>query len=173
MSETLTCPVCRNSVASTSSMCFSCHLPIRDVRESQQSVHRRRRTGALLLVLIGSLVLAGAIGWRLSVDAPTGDKDAPDGVIQTGQGVDHAGLEVVRSDGRFDGTIELTNHTTVHANVYVQVHVYDGEQEIGELSGDVSLKPRSTAVVDLQSFDDFRSFDDTVVEVLPIPAAVK
>lgn len=98
--------------------------------------------------------------------------DSPGEGSGESKGIKHSELKVLSAKGSFDGTIELTNRTSIHANVYVTVHVYDGDQEIGKLSGDVSLKPDSSAQVDLDSFDQYDEFTDTVVELMPLPAAV-
>lgn len=81
-------------------------------------------------------------------------------------------LQVVSLEGRFDGTLKLTNSTAVHADALVTVHVYNEDQDVGELSGNISLKPHSIGRVDLESFDHFRDFTDTTVELLPLRAAV-
>jgi hypothetical protein len=46
--------------------------------------------------------------------------------------------------------------------------VYKGQQNVGDLTGDVTLKPNSTSQVDLKSTDKFQTFTDTTVELLPI-----
>ena len=72
MSDVLVCPVCTVSVERTSSMCLSCHLPIRDVLSNQQAA---RRSGAqharrLRRAIFGLLVYA-AIGWWCWLQLPT------------------------------------------------------------------------------------------------------
>ena len=66
MPENLTCPVCQAAVTSNSSMCFSCHLPIRDVRENQPRFRRAPRSRAAerwaALRLGGLLLYAGLVG---------------------------------------------------------------------------------------------------------------
>jgi hypothetical protein len=172
MSGMLTCPVCRSTVSDAASMCLSCHLPIKDVRANQRLARRRLGRRMVEAGVLGILVVAGVIGFRAREDASPSDEPARHGATQGDREVGYSGLEVVRSDDVFDGTVELTNHTDVHADVMVEVHVYDGDQEIGSLLGDVSLKPNSSAVADLTSFDQFAAFTDTVVELIAIPAAV-
>lgn len=116
----------------------------------------------------GTLVFAAQV-----VNArPNGGDDPSTGSPPSDEQVTYREPKVIRVNDRFAGTIELTNHTNVHANILVSVHIYDNEQDIGELHGDVSLKPHSSAQVDLWSSDDYRQFNDTVVELLGLPAAV-
>jgi hypothetical protein len=56
--------------------------------------------------------------------------------------------------------------------MWVTVHVYDGEQDLGEVTGDISLKPNSTATVELDGYDEYRPFTDTVLELGGVPASV-
>ena len=67
LTETLTCPVCTASVAVTSSMCLSCHLPIKDVRANQKLSRRSSKTrhvGSWLWTrIIGLAFYAGAVTW--------------------------------------------------------------------------------------------------------------
>jgi len=58
------------------------------------------------------------------------------------------------------------------AYLIMSVHMYDGEQKIEEATGDVSLKPGSTARIELHRFGEFRLHADTVVEMLGLPAAL-
>ena len=199
MTDTLTCPVCTNAVPGTSSMCLSCHLPIKDVRANQPRFSGALAASALAGPWTLAFVVPGAVvglyfhlfkgrPWRAVLSAtfiagaivlgaqlvgrPFHEVDPPAGESQSEKEVSYDELKVLRVDDRFDGTIELTNHTNVHANMYVTVHIYNDDQDIGELHGDISLKPHSTARVDLQSFDDYSPFNSTVVELLGLPAAV-
>jgi hypothetical protein len=52
----------------------------------------------------------------------------------------------------------------------VTVHAYAGQQNIGDLTGQVTLKPNSTSAVDLMSTDHYEPFTDTTVELLPLSA---
>lgn len=169
MSETLRCPLCKSSVPVTASMCGSCHLPIKDVRANQKPVgwqrFKRLVRRTTLFITLAVIVGLGLVVWTQNRDS------APGGSVES-RGIRHSELSITSDNGAFDGTLELTNPATVHANVYVTVHVYDGEQEIGALSGDVSLKPESSARVELDSSDRYDEFTDTVVEILPLPASV-
>lgn len=85
------------------------------------------------------------------------------------KGVSYADLNV-RDDGHgnFDGTIKVENHEDLHVDVLVTVNLYDGDQEVGDLTGSVTLKPDSASTVDLISNDNFVSYDNSTVELLPI-----
>jgi hypothetical protein len=87
-------------------------------------------------------------------------------------GLSYSELAIRTDDsGHFDGTIRLANHEKLDVDVLVTVNVYDGDQEVGDLTGTVTLKPESSSTVDLISFDEFASYDNTTIELLPIPAS--
>lgn len=88
-------------------------------------------------------------------------------------GITYADL-VIRTDGTgyFDGTIRLTNHEDLHADVLVTVNLYRGDEEVGDLTGSVTLKPNSSSSVDLDSSDNFVGYDNTTIELVPIPASI-
>jgi hypothetical protein len=71
--------------------------------------------------------------------------------------------------GNFDGKITLVNHEHLHVHVMVTINVYDGDQQVGDLTGSVTLKPDSASTVDLLSIDTVASYDNTTVELLPLP----
>lgn len=123
---------------------------------------------ALVVVLVLSLSVL-VIAWR--DHGPEGA--IPGGASRPDREIAYSQLEVVERGGRFHGRIELANNTEVHANVWVQVHMYVRDQEVGQLSGSISLKPHSDAQVELDSSDTFQNFTDAVVEVLPVPANVR
>ncbi|HET6628083.1 MAG TPA: hypothetical protein VFG63_16970 [Nocardioidaceae bacterium] len=71
--EALLCPVCRAPVAATSSMCLSCHLPIKDVAANQ---HRRpsrsaSRRGRRLRRLVSGVLIYVALVWWCWLQLPT------------------------------------------------------------------------------------------------------
>lgn len=67
MPDTLTCPVCTTTVAASSSMCFSCHLPIKDVNANQpQRIRAPKARAASRWVwtrLLGSSLYGAAVAW--------------------------------------------------------------------------------------------------------------
>jgi hypothetical protein len=130
--------------------------------------------GRVWLGLASAIVVAGSIGvlahrFELS---PFEDRPVAQGP-RTNDQITYRSVAVANAGGQYAGTVELTNHTDVHADMIVTVRVYDGEQELGELTGDISLKPHSTAVVDLESSDGFRPFTDTVVDWIGVPVSTQ
>lgn len=89
---------------------------------------------------------------------------------QTAQSdVSYSDVQLQRNEiGWFDGTLKAANHTDRETEVLVQVHVFDGEQSIGELTGKVTLKAGATSRVDLVSADRYAEHTDVSVELLPI-----
>lgn len=90
--------------------------------------------------LISAVLVAGAFGalahqfeWPPFEDSPTAQ--GPQG----NEELTYTSLTVAKAGGHYGGTVELTNHTAVHADMIVTVHVYDGEQELGAVTGDISL----------------------------------
>jgi len=75
LTDVLVCPVCRGSVAPTSSMCLSCHLPIRDVVANQAIRGGRapgiRQRGRRFWRRISGVLLYAAATWWCAVQLPT------------------------------------------------------------------------------------------------------
>ena len=74
MSTALTCPVCSNDVAPTSSMCLSCHLPIKHVKANQPAAVKRPRARAatkwIRVRLLGIALYSGIVAWA-GIQIPT------------------------------------------------------------------------------------------------------
>lgn len=84
-------------------------------------------------------------------------------------GVSYSSVTLHSGDvGWFDGTLRVRNPTAKAMTVLVTVHVYNGEQNVGDLTGDVTLKPNSASQVDLNSVDDYTRFTDVTVDLRPI-----
>ena len=47
----------------------------------------------------------------------------------------------------------------------MNVDLYDGDQHVGEVNGNVTLRPDSTSVVELQGFDDFVAYTESRVHL--------
>ena len=85
-------------------------------------------------------------------------------------GISYSNLAVDSDDrGNFDGTIKLVNHEGLNVKVMVTINVYEGDNQVGDLTGSVTLKPKSASTVDLLSVDEFASYDNTTVELFPLP----
>ena len=130
--------------------------------------------GRVWVGLASAVVVAGAVGalahrFELS---PFEDRPAAQG-SQANDEITYRSLTVANVGGHYGGTVELTNHTDVHADLWITVRVYDGEQELGELDGGISLKPHSTAVADLTGYDRFQPFTDTVVDWTGVPVSTQ
>lgn len=124
-----------------------------------------RRLVRNLLVLLLAFV-AGAV-WA-DRDQLGGAPDLPS--VSSLPGVTHAQLALDEGRlGRFHGTVEVTNKTPARLQVIVRVTARDEGDQVGRLVGEVTLSSGSTAGVELHSVDAFASYDETDVELLPIP----
>jgi hypothetical protein len=61
----LTCPLCGGPVATKSSGCRTCHLPISDIRRHRASTRTRRGgfAGALWTRIVGIVLYVGIVAW--------------------------------------------------------------------------------------------------------------
>ena len=74
-------------------------------------------------------------------------------------------LEVFDDAGNFGGRIAIRNPLDRDAEIFVEVDIYNGEQNVGDLLGSVSLKPDSASRVELQGSEDFVEYTDTRVHL--------
>lgn len=134
----------------------------------------RRFVFAVLLLLLG---FVGGVVWnnsRESSGADAGPAAQPPSLSTqaASKDVSYSNVHLMRDDiGWFDGTVDVRNGTAKPVTVMVTVHAYSGQQNIGDLTGQVTLKPTSTSAVDLKSTDEYASFTDTTVELLPVPTS--
>jgi hypothetical protein len=81
----------------------------------------------------------------------------------------YSDLEIFEAAGSFSGDVTITNPFDRDIWVLVTVDLYDGDQQIGEVTGDVTLKPDSKSRVDLSGFDDFAKYTDLRVHLTGWP----
>ena len=84
---------------------------------------------------------------------------------ETAGGPTYSDLEFFETVGRFAGRVAITNPFDRDIEVFVTVDLYDGDQHVGEVSGNVTLRPDSTSVVELQGFDDVVSYTESRVHL--------
>lgn len=84
----------------------------------------------------------------------------------------YSDLQVFENSERFAGQIAITNPFNRDIEVFVSVALYDDEQNVGEVSGSVTLRPDSTSVVKLQGYDDFVSYTDSRVHLSGWPVSL-
>jgi hypothetical protein len=130
-----------------------------------------RRTLKVLLCL--TLLLSAYVAWAgltdrelaWPVSAVLGDKQV------TGTDADFRDLRLREDPGSaFDGSLTVENPTSQYQDVFVTVDVFDGDQNVGELSGSVTLKPHSASTVDLTSLDRYVRWTDAHVDLLRTPS---
>lgn len=83
----------------------------------------------------------------------------------------YSDLEIFESSAHFAGQVAITNPFDRDIEVFVTVDLYDGEQNVGEVSGNVTLRPDSTSVVELQGFDDYGSYTESRVHLSGWPVS--
>jgi hypothetical protein len=82
----------------------------------------------------------------------------------------YSDLEIFEDpNGHFAGRVTIHNKTTQDHWVMVSVNIYNGEQNVGELLGDVTLKPGTESVLELSGYDDFTEFTDSRVNLTGFP----
>lgn len=88
----------------------------------------------------------------------------------SGSDPDFHDLQVSGESGSpFVGTVTVANPAGDFQDVIVTVDVFDGDQNVGELTGSVTLKPRSESSVELVSMDEYESWSDAHVDLLRLP----
>lgn len=102
----------------------------------------------------------------------TGPDLAAPGVSAQSAEPTYSELELYQSRGAFAGQVRVTNQFNQDIEVFVEVNVYDGDQEVGELHGDVTLKPQSAAQVELYGLDEFASYSEARVSLNGYPVGL-
>lgn len=88
----------------------------------------------------------------------------------TGTDSDFENPDVTRgNDGAFSGSISINNPTASFQDVLVTVDLFDGDQNVGELLGTVTIKPGTASSVDLISTDPYVSWSDAHVDLIRSP----
>lgn len=132
---------------------------------------RLKRTFAFLLVcafVVSSYVAWSGITGREPVPIPEVLGGGSDHITGTDTGFDD--LDVSRGgDDLFDGSISIENPTDGFQDVLVTVDLFDGDQNVGELFGSVTVKPGKASTVDLFSMDPYVSWSDAHVDLIRTP----
>ncbi len=89
----------------------------------------------------------------------------------TGVGPTYSDLKVFEDLDQFAGQVSISNPLARDIEVFVDVSLYDGDQAVGEIRGNVTLKPDSTSVVELDGYDDFVDFTESRVHLSGWPVS--
>jgi hypothetical protein len=134
-------------------------------------IKRLKRTFAVLLLctfLVSAYVAWSGFTGREPVPIPDALGGGPKHV--TGSDSDFGDLHVDRGeDGFFVGTISVENPTNAFQDVIVTVDLFDGDQNVGELIGTVTVKPGTAPSVDLMSVDSHVPWSDAHVDLIRSP----
>lgn len=133
-----------------------------------------RAKKALKAVLVCTLLLTGYVAWSGFTDreliwpVSTVIDNGPE---VTGSDPGYDDLRVRRgSTSWFGGTITVENPTDAYQDVLVTVDLFDDDQNVGDLTGSVTLKPNSESSVALTSVDDYVPWDNAHVDLLRLPS---
>lgn len=131
-------------------------------------IKRLKRTFAVLLVctfVVSAYVAWSGITGREPVPIPDALGGGPKHV--TGTDPDFDDLDVNRGrEGLFAGSISVENPTDTFQDVIVTVDLFDGGQNVGELFGSVTVKPRTASSVELLSVDSHTAWSDAHVDLI-------
>lgn len=131
-------------------------------------IKRLKRILALLLVctfLVSAYVAWSGITGREPVPIPDALGGGPKQV--TGTDPDFGELDVDRGeDGLFAGSISVENSTDGFQDVIVTVDLFDGDQNVGELFGSVTVKPGTASSVELMSIDSHVPWSGAHVDLI-------
>lgn len=123
-------------------------------------------------MVAGLLVCASVVSSYVAWSGFTGREPIPiPSVLGGGPGTvtsNDAGfsdMKVRNGDGAFGGSIVIENGSDSFQDVYVTVDVFDGDQNVGELWGSVTLKPGTSSSVDLMSIDPYVAWSDVHVDL--------
>jgi hypothetical protein len=139
--------------------------------------HMKKLLGFVLVFALG--FVAGIVWYRDSGGAsPTdgGKGGSATATKPTGPAnsdvlarVKFSNVTVAQDDlGKFVGSIKLSNNTSRSMPVLVTVHIYDGPDNVADLSEMTTMKPQTTSTVSLTGVDDYQEFTDTTVDLLPL-----
>ena len=89
----------------------------------------------------------------------------------TGTDSSFGDLKISRGgDGSFVGTISVENPTDTVQDVIVTVDLFDDDQNVGELFGNVTVKPGAASSLDLMSIDSHVPWSDAHVNLMRSPS---
>lgn len=134
-------------------------------------IKRLKRTFTVLLLstlLVSAYVAWSGITGREPVPIPDALGGGPKHV--TGTDANFGDLDVdLGEDGSFVGMISVENPTDTFQDVIVTVDLFDGDQNVGELFGAVTVKPGTASSVELMSVDSHASWSDAHVDLIRSP----
>lgn len=117
--------------------------------------------GAFLVVVFLGLAI-----W-LASDSST-DAREPEGETADGSH-SYSDVRVFEDGGAFAGELSIRNHTNVDSYVIVTVNLFDGDQNVAQMMGDVSLKPDSASSVKVGPTERFEPYTEARVHLTAIP----
>ena len=98
--------------------------------------------------------------------------DPAQAVSSSAEGPTYSDLQIYEDQGYFAGRVSTTNPFAKDIDLYVTVDLYDGDQQVGEVFGHVTLKPNSSSVLELDGLDSYVNFTESRVHVSGWPNPV-
>lgn len=132
-------------------------------------IKRIKRAFAVLLVC--TFVVSSYVAWSgFTGREPVPIPDALGGGganSVTGTDSDFSDLSIKQGEaGEFAGTISIDNPSNTYQDVLVTVDLFDGDQNVGEMFGSVTVKPGTSSSVELMSVNTYVSWSDARVDLL-------
>lgn len=130
-----------------------------------QALEKDLRGSAPCTFLVCAYIAWSGITGREPVPIPEVLGGGPEQV--TGTDSSFGDLVISRGgDGSIVGTISVENPTDAVQDVIVTVDLFDGDQNVGELFGNVTVKPGTASSLDLMSIDSYVSWSDAHVNLM-------
>lgn len=117
--------------------------------------------GTFLIVVMFGLAI-----W-VSLDTTLDDR-APEGETADGSH-SYSDVRILDDGGTFAGRLSIRNHTDLDTYVLVRVNLFDGDQNVAQMMGTVSLKPESESSVDVVGTDTYGPYTEARVHLLAMP----
>lgn len=114
----------------------------------------------LIVVMFG---LAIWLSWGSNLDDRSPEGETADGSHS------YSDVRILDHWGTFAGRLSIRNHTDLDTYVLVRVNIFDGDQNVAQMMGTVSLKPESESSVDVTGADTYGPYTEARVHLLAMP----
>ena len=92
-----------------------------------------------------------------------------EGFVRWSESPSYSDVRILDDGGTFAGRLSIRNHTDLDTYVLVRVNIFDGDQNVAQMMGTVSLKPESESSVDVTGADTYGPYTEARVHLLAMP----